>query len=238
MRRRAAAAARRARRSGAGRCPRRGAGPSSASRWPDPRGATAVRAAMPEPRVSTAASQASGVRQRLGRPAGAAAGQPAVRAWADAGIVAIAPVDEVVPALGAGAGVVGDLVGRRGRRRRRSPGSRGTCRRRASGVGQAAQPAARGKVAEAGAGLDRELVEREVVDGQRERAAELGSPVGEGLALAGVDQVEADPREDRRGRPRRRATASAVSCSRPSARRSASFSACTPIERRLTPASR
>ena len=41
--------------------------------------------------------------------------QPAMRARADAGIFAIAPVDQVVAAFLAGAGVVGNLVGRQAR---------------------------------------------------------------------------------------------------------------------------
>ena len=59
----------------------------------------------------------------LGRRRVAAVGQPepAVGAGADAGIFAVAPVDEIVPALGARPRVVGDLVGRQARPRRRPP---------------------------------------------------------------------------------------------------------------------
>ena len=38
--------------------------------------------------------------------------EPAVRAGADAGVFVRAPIDQVVPALGARPGVVGNLVGR------------------------------------------------------------------------------------------------------------------------------
>ena len=93
-------------------------------------------------------------------------------AGTDAGIVAVAPVDQVVPALGAGPGVVRGLVG----------GEAGALADLLGGevhvggearVGQPAEPAAGREVAEAGAGLDGELVEREMVDRHRERAVEF-----------------------------------------------------------------
>ena len=87
-----------------------------------------------------------GLRALLGRGGVAAAVdvEAAMRAGADAGIFAVAPIDEVVPALGARPRVVGDLVGRqsgggadlaasgrraRGRGRHRA---RRACRRRAA----------------------------------------------------------------------------------------------------------
>ena len=46
---------------------------------------------------------------------GAHAEPPAMRAGADPGIIAVAPVSEVVAAFVAGAGMVADLVGRQAR---------------------------------------------------------------------------------------------------------------------------
>ena len=47
-----------------------------------------------------------------------------------------------------------------------------------------------------GAGLDRQLVEREMLAGERQRLVELGVPSRDALARAGIDQVEREPRED------------------------------------------
>ena len=53
-----------------------------------------------------------------GRVALAVDHEAAMRAGTDAGIFVIAPIDEIVPAFGAGARMVGDLVGRQARARR------------------------------------------------------------------------------------------------------------------------
>jgi hypothetical protein len=113
-----------------------------------------------------------------------------VGAGSDADIVAVAPVDEVVPALLAGPGVVRDLVGRQARRRQHLP-----CRLeqgRAEVLVGYHQLALGVPGGERRAGLDRELVDREVPDRVIERAPQLGRPIGDGLVRPGVDQVEAD----------------------------------------------
>ena len=116
-------------------------------------------------------------------------------AGADAGIFAVAPVDEIVPALGAGAGVIGDFVGRQAGRRR------GVERRRIErdrrvlvGRDELAGAVERG---EGRAVLDGELVEREVVGGERQRLAEFRRPALRGLAGTGIDQVEGETGEGR-----------------------------------------
>ena len=99
--------------------------------------------------------------------------QPAMGAGADAGIFAIAPVDEVVPALGAGHGVVGNLVGRQAGR---VADFLGDGIEIGGGVvvghGQLAGLAQReeGRVR-----LDGELVERQVIGGES-RAPRVSSP--------------------------------------------------------------
>ena len=88
---------------------------------------------------------------------GAHAGPPPVRTGTDPGVIAVAPVGQIVAALGAGAGVVGDFIGR-------------DARGGGAGLGQFEQDCAglgieRIELAfgdhrgEAGAGLDGQLVE-------------------------------------------------------------------------------
>ena len=128
-------------------------GPETAARSDDAR---AVALDRLEPRLRRA--------QRLDRPAAAAERQPPVRAGTDAGIVAVAPVDEVVPALGARAGRGWRSRSPRARPRRRSPPWRGTCRPPPPASGR---PRSRPRAARSPKrvpGLDGELVEREVVD--------------------------------------------------------------------------
>ena len=48
---------------------------------------------------------------------------------------------------------------------------------------------------EARIGFDRELVERHVIGAQRQRAAKFLRPLVLGLLRAGIDQIDADPRE-------------------------------------------
>ena len=66
---------------------------------------------MPWPRVATCFCHSNGQLLDRGGVALAVDQQAAMRARADAGIFAVAPVDEVVDRFLAGAGVVGNLVG-------------------------------------------------------------------------------------------------------------------------------
>ena len=136
---------------------------------------------------------------RLGAPA-VAGDEAAVRAGADAGIFAVAPVDEVVPASRrpagrgwrprrpAGRAASADLLRRVEQRAR--PGLRRAapaCRRRCS----------RSKMR---VGLDGELVEREMLAGHR-RSPRRSSARQAASLWPGrrIDQVEGVAREDRRG---------------------------------------
>ena len=116
---------------------------------------------------ATAARKFSGFLWRTVRMPAAAA----VRAGADPGIIAVAPVSEVVAALRAGPGVVGDFVGGQ-------PGRGGAL------LGQLEQAGRRVGVerlelvlgdhrGEARAGLDGQLVEREMLGAEAERAVEV-----------------------------------------------------------------
>ena len=101
---------------------------------------------------------------------GAQARAAAVRAGADPGIIAVAPVSEVVAALGAGAGVVGDFVGGQAGGGGALLGQFEQARR---GVGVERLEVALGDHrGEARAGLDRQLVEREMLGAERQRAVE------------------------------------------------------------------
>ncbi|GJE60415.1 hypothetical protein MPOCJGCO_2527 [Methylobacterium trifolii] len=116
-------------------------------------------------------------------------------AGADPGILAVAPVEQVVARLGAGAGVVRDLVGREPRRpadilRHVVEGARDLVVRRH-------QPAGRRQPEERRAGLDGELVEGQVLGRPRDRIRQLGPPRRRRLAGAGVDQVEGGAGERR-----------------------------------------
>ena len=55
----------------------------------------------------------------FGRDAPAVDRQASMRAGPDAGVIAVAPIDEIVPALGAGARMVRNFVGGQARRPRR-----------------------------------------------------------------------------------------------------------------------
>ena len=111
----------------------------------------------------------------------------------DAGVVAIAPVGQVVPALGAGPRQVADLVcGEPVPRARRCglriKGGRGVL------VRQRDPPPPVHRL-ERRPGLDGELIQREVVGAESERAVELCPPGRQVLAGPGVDQVERDARK-------------------------------------------
>ncbi len=119
----------------------------------------------------------------------------AVRAGADAGVVAVAPVGQVVAALRTRAGVVGDLVGVQ------AVGGGLLGGGLVEGGGVLALGQHQGALAvqrlEGGAGLHGELVERQVVGGERQRLAQLRAPGGQRLLRAGVDQVEGQAGEGR-----------------------------------------
>ena len=109
-------------------------------------------------------------------------------AGADPGVVAVAPVDQVVAAVLAGPRVVGDLVGGRPAAASASPVASIQRGRRVL-VGQC-ERALGVQAEERRAGLDGELVEREMAEPFRREPVELGAPGGDGLPGPGVDQVE------------------------------------------------
>ena len=162
--------------------------------------------------------------------------EPAVRAGADAGIFVGAPVDEIVPALGAGPRVVGDLVGRQA-------GAVADLLRqvveRAAGVVVGNDELA-GLVqrVERRLRLDGELIERQMLGRFGDGALEFGCPL---LPASAAAARRSDRTNSARTLCRAMATASSASCavcSRPSSFSEASSSACTPSETRLTPAAR
>ena len=114
-------------------------------------------------------------------------------AGADAGIFAVAPVDEVVARFGAGAGMVRDLVGRQAVRR--ADRLRQVVEQPRLVVRWHRELAGPMQALEDGAGLDRELVEREMLGGMADRGLEFRLPVLEGLARPGVDQIEREALE-------------------------------------------
>ena len=176
--------------------------------------------------------------QPLGRRGvtGAADQQAAVRARPDAGVFAVAPVEQVVPALLARPRVVGDLVGRQARRARSAPASPRRGRAPPRPRGPSSLP--RGvKIGERRLGLDGELIEREMLAGERQGFAKLAPPRGNRLPRPRVDEVEREALEGVARDPDRR-RASATVCRRPSDFRTSSSSDCTPSETRLTPAAR
>ncbi len=157
-------------------------------------------------------------------PDGAVAEPAPVRARADAGIVAVAPVSEVVAALLTGPGMVADFV----ERQARGGGDfAGEFVEVGGNVGVDGLEFAGGmEGGEARARLDRQLVERQVTGAERERAGKHRLPLDGGLTGQGIDEVEGDavevplrdvecgkalvaPNERGRGRrgPGRRATA-------------------------------
>ena len=116
-----------------------------------------------------------------------------MRAGADAEIILVAPIGEVVPALGAGAGVVGDFVGRE------AGPSEAVLRRLEKLGGEVVvghgDVAVRRPRRELRAGLDRQLVERQMRPGEGQRLVELRRPGVERLVGPRVDQVERNARE-------------------------------------------
>ena len=99
-----------------------------------------------------------------------------------------APVDEIVPAFGAGAGVVGDFVG--GQARAAADLLRHVVERARERLVRRLELAGRVQAEERRAFLDRQLVEREMFGRFRDRELQLAGPASRRLVGAGVDQVE------------------------------------------------
>ena len=179
-----------------------------------------------------------GLRPLLGRGGAALAVdvEPAVRARPDAGIFVRAPVDEIVPALGARPRVVGNLVG--GQAGVRADLLRRVVERAAEILVRHDELAGRVQRGERRVLLDGELIEREMLARLRERALELGGPRLRRLSRTRIDQVERIALEDRaRDRDRGERLVAPNAAGR-AALSAASSSACTPSETRLTPAAR
>ena len=172
----------------------------------------------------------------FGRVAAAADIEPAMRAGADAGIFVAAPIDQIVPALGARPRVVGDFVSRQaglGADRLREIVE--IAREIVVGNGELAGLV---QAEERRVRLDGQLIEREMLGRFRDGALEFGGPGGERLARPRIDEIERIALEDSSAprRPRRALPAPCAGGRALSAR--ASSSACTPSETRLTPAAR
>ncbi len=115
--------------------------------------------------------------------------QPAVGAGSHAYIVPAPPVDEVVPrARRLAPGVVGDLVGGEAGRGQHLLGGVEQLRRQVLPRRDQGSPG-HGPV-EGGAGLDRQLIGRDMFGPERDGLGEFGRPGLGGLAGKGVDQVQ------------------------------------------------
>jgi hypothetical protein len=117
----------------------------------------------------------------------------AVRAGTNADVLAVAPVEQIVATRLAGGGMVGDLVGRQSCLLRQVLGQHVEIVRELA-VGHA-QPAAGMEIGERRAGLDGELVERQVSARQPQGLRQLALPRLQALAGPGIDQVEGEARE-------------------------------------------
>ena len=161
--------------------------------------------------------------------------EPAVGAGPDAGVIVAAPIDEIVPALGARPRVVGNFVGRK---------TRGGADRLRQVVEVARQIFVRQRqlsrlvqAEERRLRFDGELIEREMFCGLGDGALELGAPGLKRLPRPRVDEIEGIALENRaRDRDRIERFLRAVQAAEFLQR--ASSSACTPSETRLTPAAR
>ena len=109
-------------------------------------------------------------------------------ARADAGIFVAAPVDQIVLALRANAGVIGNLVGRK--TLLRADFLRHVVERARERLVRRLQLARRVQAEERRAFLDRELIERQMFGRFRNRQLQLIGPHLRRLVGAGVDQVE------------------------------------------------
>src|SRR5687768_6733201 len=111
-------------------------------------------------------------------------------AWPDAGIIAVAPVCEVVAALLAWPGVIGDFIGGQSGRSRQFLCQLEHVRRRIRVQRLELVPGDHGS--EARARLDGQLVEGQMAGAETECAPEHRLPFLDPLTGKGVDQVEAD----------------------------------------------
>ena len=111
-----------------------------------------------------------------------------MRARADAGIFLAAPVDQIVLAFRARPGVVGNLVGRKAVMR--ADFLRHIVERAGDRLVRRLQFARRMQAEERRAFLDRELIERQMFGGFRNRQLQFVGPHLRRLVGAGVDQVE------------------------------------------------
>jgi hypothetical protein len=210
-----------------GRRPRAAAGPSAALRR-RVGGASGVSSTMPWPLRASAASQFSGFLWRWVACRRAGRGRRGRRR--DRAGSASKRDCGGSPRR---AGVVGDFVGGEAGGFRHRLGQlveRGAVVR--IGFGQLALGGERG---EAGAGLDGELVEREVAGAEGEGAGELASQAASLWPGQGVDEVEADALE-RRCAVSSAARPSATPWARPRKRSASSSSDWRPSETRFTPA--
>src|SRR5205085_12668577 len=126
-----------------------------------------------------------------GREFAAGAARPARGARPDPGIIPVAPIGEVVPAFGAGSGVIGDFVG--GQPASSEPFLRHLEQRSCAllvGQGEFAAPRER---REGGTGLDRQLIEGQVFAGEGKRLVELAPPAGNALTGPCIEQIEREP---------------------------------------------
>src|ERR1700730_7548595 len=120
-----------------------------------------------------------------------------MRAGTDADIFAVTPIDEIVPALRAGTGVVGNFIsGKTGFRRdllRDVPKRAGKI---IIGEGELSNVA---QSREHGAIFDRELIKRKMVAGAANRCLEFLTPAGNRLTRPRVNEIEGIAIEDRGG---------------------------------------
>src|SRR4051794_18932963 len=117
----------------------------------------------------------------------------AMRARADAGIVAIAPVSEIVPAFLARTRMVADLIGRHPGGRRHDVGQLVKGRRLIDVERMELSSLVQG--GEAGAGLDSQLIERKVLGPERQRLGQHRRPVVFIVARHTINKIEAHPPE-------------------------------------------
>src|SRR5579872_320270 len=119
--------------------------------------------------------------------------QPAMRPRPDPKIIAITPVGKIMTAGTAGAGMVRDLVSDKTRLAQEALG--GLVKRPREilvGKDEFASGMERGK---ARAGLDGELIDREMIAGQGQRLFELRLPLRERLARPRINEIEGKTRE-------------------------------------------
>ena len=131
---------------------------------------------------------------------GGGGGAPAVqseasmRARADAGIIAIAPIDQIVPAFRTGPGMIGNLIGGQTGGlghflRRLVEISRQVIIRNHQRTGLVQQRERRFR-------FDGQLIERQMIGAERQRLAQFIAPLCIALAGTGIDQVQGDAVEN------------------------------------------